>query len=525
MTRESVPCVLFEDEHLLVVKKPAGMNTHAPSPFAGEGIYEWLRNREPRWATLAIIHRLDKETSGVIAFAKTPEANRSLTEQFAKRRVQKRYRLLTDRKVRQKEFTVRTTIFREGDRYLSGPAGKPDGEDAETRFRVIGSEEGNTVIEAEPVTGRTHQIRVHANESGFPILGDTLYGGSAAGRVCLHAEALKLRHPLTGKTVEFAALANFNEPRSEGLRAAIINPDETNAFRLIHGASDGRPEVYVDRVGDFLLVQSEKDEFEFADQIARGFYHKKLNRHVRKASAAESAPRLIRGEAAPEFFPIRENGIVYEVSFAHGYSSGLFFDQRDNRRRILKNYITHDFPVFDSDPKACAALNTFAYTCGFSVCTAKAGVTTTSVDLSKKYLEWGKRNFALNGIDLGGHDFIYGDVFGWLRRLHKKERFVDLLILDPPTFSESKEWGAFQAQLDYGKLVTAALPLLRPGGVMLASTNAAGWKPEEFLAVLDSAIGRTRRTIQKRHYAPQPPDFPVTREEPAYLKTVWLRIG
>src|ERR1039457_7159473 len=92
-----VPCVIFEDEHLLVVHKPAGWNTHAPSPFAGEGIYDWLKNREPRWASLAIIHRLDKETSGVLVFGKTPLANRSLTEQFAQRRVRKKYLLLTDR--------------------------------------------------------------------------------------------------------------------------------------------------------------------------------------------------------------------------------------------------------------------------------------------------------------------------------------------------------------------------------------------------------------------------------------------
>ena len=77
--------ILFEDEHLLVINKPAGMNTHAPSPYAGEGIYDWLRNREPRWTNLAIIHRLDKETSGLMVFAKTAVANRSLTEQFAQR--------------------------------------------------------------------------------------------------------------------------------------------------------------------------------------------------------------------------------------------------------------------------------------------------------------------------------------------------------------------------------------------------------------------------------------------------------
>src|SRR5690242_12381390 len=87
----SVPCIIFEDEHLLVINKPAGMNTHAPSPFAGEGMYDWLRHREPRWARLAIIHRLDKETSGVITLSKTEAANRSLTEQFTRREVRKKY--------------------------------------------------------------------------------------------------------------------------------------------------------------------------------------------------------------------------------------------------------------------------------------------------------------------------------------------------------------------------------------------------------------------------------------------------
>src|SRR6478609_473664 len=91
------PCVLFEDEHLLVVNKPAGWNTHAPSPYAGEGLYDWLRHREPKWAALAILHRLDKETSGVLVFGKTALANRSLTDQFTRHAIQKRYLFLTDR--------------------------------------------------------------------------------------------------------------------------------------------------------------------------------------------------------------------------------------------------------------------------------------------------------------------------------------------------------------------------------------------------------------------------------------------
>jgi 23S rRNA-/tRNA-specific pseudouridylate synthase len=91
--------ILFEDEHLLAVEKPPGLNTHSPSPFAGEGLYEWLRNRHPDRDRLAILHRLDKETSGVIVFGKTPEANRSLSAQFEGRSVRKTYILLTERPV------------------------------------------------------------------------------------------------------------------------------------------------------------------------------------------------------------------------------------------------------------------------------------------------------------------------------------------------------------------------------------------------------------------------------------------
>src|ERR1700757_328651 len=116
-----VPCVIFEDEHLLAVNKPAGWNTHAPSPYAGEGIYDWLRHREPRWASLAIIHRLDKETSGVLVFSKSAVANRSLTDQFTRRAVQKRYLFLTNRETPAKPFTIQTMLVRAGEKYLSRP--------------------------------------------------------------------------------------------------------------------------------------------------------------------------------------------------------------------------------------------------------------------------------------------------------------------------------------------------------------------------------------------------------------------
>ena len=205
---------------------------------------------------------------------------------------------------------------------------------------------------------------------------------------------------------------------------------------------------------------------------------------------------------------------------------GLFLDQRDNRRRLLTGHVAADFPLFhpqtpDARPEI---LNTFAYTCGFSVCAALAGAKTTSLDLSKKYLELGRRNFALNGLDPSAHDFIYGDAFDWMRRLAKKGRTFDCVVLDPPTFSQSKEHGAFSVEKDWSRLMAAALPLLKSGGVLLASTNAAGWTPEKFLADGEKAIHAARRKTLQSHYFPQPPDFPISRNEPAYLKTVWWKI-
>jgi 23S rRNA (cytosine1962-C5)-methyltransferase len=527
------PCVLFEDDHLLVVHKPAGWNTHAPDPFAGEGIYDWLRHREPRWAALAIVHRLDKETSGALVFSKTTEASRSLTKQFTERTVRKRYLLLTDHTPKRSEFTVRLKIARAGERYVSGPAGEP----AETRFRVLPEHSpvaGAVLLEAAPLTGRTHQIRVHAAEQGMPILGDRLYGGTPAARVCLHAAGLEFAHPADGRALHFEAPVDFNADPAAALRRAFITPAATDAYRLLHGAADGWPGWQVDRLGQWLLSQAEREltdaqrvELErlVAQHGALGAYHKVLRREVRSRATAELSPALVLGEAAPERFVIHENGARFELSFAEGYSVGLFLDQRDNRRRLLINHAAATFSSLLPPPSSrLELLNTFAYTCGFSVCAARAGARVTSLDLSRKYLDWGRRNFALNGLDPAAHDFIHGDTLDWLRRLAKKGRAFDAVLLDPPTFSQSKEHGRFQVERDMGKLVTAALAVLRPGGILFASSNAARWKPVEFLAQIESAIADAGRRIEARHYVPQPPDFPIHRDEPAYLKTVWLRV-
>jgi RluA family pseudouridine synthase len=447
----SVPCVIYEDDHLLVVNKPPGLNTHAPSPYAGEGIYDWLRHREPRWARLAIIHRLDKETSGVLVFSKTDVANRSLTEQFTRHIARKKYLLLTDRPMRRKELSVRTALIRLGDKHVARPA-HTGGELAETRFRALGCTPGGTLVEAEPVTGRTHQIRVHAKANGFPILGDTLYGGTPAARVHLHAQDLSLKHPATGKEMKFTAPVDFSlDSRMEAAfgRGRVV-PDKRVPARsrcggrvagLACGPSRRFSSVPVrtaaerrqlEALGHWLSVLS-----------LRGAYHKTLTRQIRKTNARHASPQKVLGETAPDPFVVSENGIHFGLSFNEGYSVGLFLDQRDNRRRFLTGHVASGFPLrWDAAPnppptapqegskhsdtrersssmqvasQACSPaqlpfphsrraiaplrrdggwegpgvgsfaplagmqlLNAFAYTCGFSVCAAKAGARTTS---------------------------------------------------------------------------------------------------------------------------------------------------
>lgn len=529
-----VPCVIHEDEHLLVVNKPAGLNTHAPAPHAGEGIYDWLKTREPRWSRLAILHRLDKETSGILVFGKTVEANRSLTRQFTDRLVRKRYVLIVPGTVTSIQPRMESAIVRIGDRYAARPPHR--GADlAETHFRILGANHRGTLIEAVPVTGRTHQIRVHAAAQNLPILGDTLYGGKAADRLFLHSEELSLEHPVTGCEVKFRAEAGFEQDPALALRSALIDAVGNSAWRILHGASDECPGWYVDRVGDYLLSQSsaETPTPEQRKRLAellegldlRGAYHRQLSRRIQSTGPSLACPAWVLGQTAPGAFCITENGLQFEASFQEGYSTGLFLDQRDNRRRILKNHVGPDFPVFDADPASAEMLNVFAYSCAFSVCGARAGARVTSLDLSKKYLDWGRRNFEANGLDPGAHDFIFGDAFDWLGRLRKKGRQFDFLILDPPTFSRSKQGGVFRAESDYPRLIGAALPLLKPGGVLLASCNASEWKPALFAEMIRATIRENNRKVLNEQYVPQPPDFRITPVEPGYLKTVWVKLA
>jgi 23S rRNA pseudouridine1911/1915/1917 synthase len=212
--------ILFEDDDIVVVNKPAGMIVHPAPGHTGGALTDRLVADRPGMATVGsaarpgVVHRLDIETSGVMVFAKTPRAYRSLRAVFeAHRQVEKTYLAVLHGAPKQKSGVIETTIGRKPWDAKRMAVGAPDGKRALTRWTVLGRNGPLALVEFTIETGRTHQIRVHAAHLGHPVVGDALYGNAAADarlarrpqRHLLHAVQLAFPHPATGRRVSFAA--------------------------------------------------------------------------------------------------------------------------------------------------------------------------------------------------------------------------------------------------------------------------------------------------------------------------------
>ncbi len=280
---------------------------------------------------------------------------------------------------------------------------------------------------------------------------------------------------------------------AERRRAPVSEDGAVTAYRLIDGSGDGVPGVYLDRYGPAAVLNVHEDArlshswvTEAAqltlDQLApfagdgeqgglEAVYVKAFARD--RSRLGGRAPDELRaavpraGRAQPESLVVREYGSRFEVRLYDGLSTGLFLDHREHRRALSQRGLLR-------------VLNLFAYTCAFAVPLAAAGAQVTNVDVSPRYLEWGKRNLALNGLEPSidsrrGARFFRMDAFAYLAyaERHPEERF-DLVILDPPTFAVGdrrrgvKPW---KALADYPALVRAARRVLAPGGSVFAATN------------------------------------------------------
>lgn len=278
-----------------------------------------------------------------------------------------------------------------------------------------------------------------------------------------------------------------------------VRTDQTNAVRLFDGAGDGLPGLMIDDFAGRWIVQTpDKRQPAFDPAVGyRSLYWKPL------LKTSKTAPKHLAGEPVQKPFHVLESGLKFEIDFRAGYSPGLFLDQRTNRRRLY------------SLANGKTLLNTFSYTCAFGVVAAIGGATTANLDLSRHYLDWGKRNYEINRISPEKHDFIYGDVFDWLRRFRRRGRKFDIIVLDPPTFSRDRKSKIFRIQDDYGELADLAAQCLNRDGLLFCSTNFRGITFNEFMRTLKEAACRPFKAVA----GSMPPDF--TGEK--YLKSVWMQ--
>lgn len=201
--------IIYEDESVITINKPAGILAHSKGAFNREGtvatfIHEKLNGSE-EWKNsnrAGIVHRLDRRTSGVMICAKNEDAQKFLQKQFASRKVKKTYRAIISDTIPEKSGLIDVPIERNPKKpatFRAGVNGKP----AQTEFRILKQQGAHSLIGLKPKTGRTHQLRVHLNYLGCPIVGDELYKGEPAVRLMLHALELTVALP-NGKQKSFS---------------------------------------------------------------------------------------------------------------------------------------------------------------------------------------------------------------------------------------------------------------------------------------------------------------------------------
>jgi tRNA pseudouridine32 synthase/23S rRNA pseudouridine746 synthase len=201
------PLVVFEDDWLLVADKPAGMPSQATRGDSAGALDAWAQARLP---DARLVHRLDRDASGLILISQCADARAPLAAALDGGRIERRYLALVAGRLDEGEIALR--IARDsGDerRRQALPENDPSGQPARSRYRAVEKRGEDTLVELTLDTGRTHQLRVHLAAIGHPICGDTLYGGTPAERLMLHAHALQLRHPRNRRPLSFSAPAPF----------------------------------------------------------------------------------------------------------------------------------------------------------------------------------------------------------------------------------------------------------------------------------------------------------------------------
>lgn len=302
-------------------------------------------------------------------------------------------------------------------------------------------------------------------------------------------------------------------------RSAYYQDDLTTAYRLFNQEGDGFGGLTVDLYGDYAVFswynsyvyqirQTISEAFRQVFPEVLGAYEK-----IRfKGLDYESAH--VYGQEAPDFFTVLENGVLYQVFMNDGLMTGIFLDQHEVRGSLV-----------DGLAMGKSLLNMFSYTAAFSVAAAMGGASqTTSVDLAKRSRELSQAHFQANGLSTDEHRFIVMDVFEYFKYAKRKDLTYDVIVLDPPSFARNKKQ-TFSVAKDYHKLISQSLEILNPGGIIIASTNAANVSRQKFTEQIDKGFaGRSYQILNKYGL---PADFAYNKKDESsnYLKVISMKVS
>jgi 23S rRNA (cytosine1962-C5)-methyltransferase len=300
-------------------------------------------------------------------------------------------------------------------------------------------------------------------------------------------------------------------------RKQFIDTSQTNAYRIINAESDGLPGLIVDRYSDFLVCQFLSAGVEFYKNVITeildevfgpvGIYERS-DVEVRTKEALQPAKGLLEGSPPNDLIEVNENGFMFLVDIKEGHKTGFYFDQRDNRK-LLSEF---------SNGKS--VLNCFSYTGGFSVYALASGAEkVTQVEASSSAIELSSKNLELNNLNLSLVENINGDVFEVLRKFRDERKTFDLIILDPPKFTESASQ-IQKASRGYKDINLLALKLLNPEGILFTFSCSGHISPELFQKIVSAAALDSGREVKIIKQISQSSDHPVSLNFPEglYLK-------
>ena len=302
-------------------------------------------------------------------------------------------------------------------------------------------------------------------------------------------------------------------------RSAYYQDELTTAFRLFNQEGDGFGGLTVDLYGDYAVFSWYNSYvYQIRKVISEAFrqvFPEVLGAYEKirfKGLDYESAH--VYGQEAPDFFTVLENGVLYQVFMNDGLMTGIFLDQHEVRGSLV-----------DGLAMGKSLLNMFSYTAAFSVAAAMGGASqTTSVDLAKRSRELSQAHFQVNGLSTDNHRFIVMDVFEYFKYAKRKGLTYDVIVLDPPSFARNKKQ-TFSVAKDYHKLISQSLEILNPGGIIIASTNAANVSRQKFTEQIDKGFaGRSYQILNKYGL---PADFAYNKKDESsnYLKVISMKVS